>query len=89
MTLGPSFRNKFEEECLKHGVKVENLSAYNLSSQSAVERSIENLKHLLKRSSHMNHLQLSECVIAINSMIQLDGCGSPISRFFREDYPIH
>ena len=66
MTLGPSFRNKFEEECLKLGVKVEHSSAYNSSFQSAVERSIGNLKHLLKRTSHMNQLQLSECVFAIN-----------------------
>ena len=30
----------------------------------------------------MNQLQLSECVFAINSRIQPDGCGSPISRIF-------
>ena len=47
-----------EEECLKLGVKVEHSSAYNPSSQSAVEISIGNLKHLLKRTSHMNQLQL-------------------------------
>ena len=33
----------------------------------------------------MNQLQLSECVFAINSRIQPDGCGSPISRFFWRD----
>ena len=43
----PSFRNRFEEECLKLGVKVEHLSAYNSSSQSAVKRSIGNLNGLL------------------------------------------
>ena len=51
---GPSFRNRFDEECVKLGVNVEHSSAYNPSSQSAVERSIGNLKHLLKRTSHMN-----------------------------------
>ena len=45
---GPSFRNRFEEECAKLGVRVEHSSAYNPSSQSAVERSVGNLKHLLK-----------------------------------------
>ena len=85
----PSFRNKFKEECLKLGVKVEHSSAYNSSSQSAVKRSIENLKHLLKRTSNMNQLQLSECVFAINSRIKPDGCGSPILRFFLRDVREH
>ena len=48
---GPSFRSRFEDECLKMGVRVEHSSAYNPSSQSQVERSIQSLKHLLKRSS--------------------------------------
>ena len=77
---GISFRNRFEEEYLKLGVKVERSSACNSSSQSAVERSIANLKNLLKRTSHMNQLQLSECVFALNSRIQPDGCGSPIAK---------
>ena len=55
---GSSFRNRFEEECLKLGVKVDHSSAYNPSSQSSVERSIGYIKHLLKRTSHMNQLQL-------------------------------
>ena len=50
---GPSFRNRFAEECLKLGVRLEHSSAYNSSSQSTVERAIGNLKHLLKRSSHI------------------------------------
>ena len=79
---GPSFRSRFSEECLKLGVRVEHSSAYNPSSQSAVERSVQSLKHLLKRSAHMNQLQISECVFAINSRVQPDGCGSPIARFF-------
>ena len=33
----------------------------------------------------MTQLQLSECVFAINSRIQPDRCGSPISRFFLRD----
>ena len=82
---GPSFRNRFAEECLKLEVRLEHSSAYNSSSQSTVERSIGNLKHLLKRSSHMNQLQISECVFAINSRVQPDGCGSPIASFFMRD----
>ena len=54
---GPSFRNRFKEECLKLRVNVKHSSAYNPSSQSAVEISIGNLKHLLKRTSHMNQLK--------------------------------
>ena len=63
------------------GVRLEHSSAYNSSSQSTVERSTGNLKHLLKRSSYMNQLQISECVFAINFRVQPDGCGSPIARF--------
>ena len=81
----PSFRSRFSAECLRLGVRVEHSSAYNPSSQSAVERSVQSLKHLLKRSSHMNQLQISECVFAINSRVQPDGCGSPIARFFQRD----
>ena len=77
--LGPSFCSRFSEECLKLGVRVEHSSAHNLSSQSAVERSIQSLKHLLKRSSHMIQPQISECIFAINSRVQPDGCESPIA----------
>ena len=38
---GPSFCSRFSEECLKLGVRVEHSSAYNPSSQSAVERSVQ------------------------------------------------
>ena len=79
---GPSFRSKFEDEALKMGVRVEHSSAYNPSSMSQVERSIQSLKHLLKRSSHMTQLQISKCIFAINSRVQPEGCGSAISRFF-------
>ena len=82
---GPSFRNKFEEECLKMGIKVEHSSAYNSSSMSEVERAVGSLKHLLKRGMHMSQLQLSEMVFALNSRIQPNGTGSPISRFFGRD----
>ena len=79
---GKSFRSKFEDEALKMGVRVEHSSAYNPSSMSQVERSIQSLKHLLKRSSHMTQLQISKCIFAINSRVQPEGCGSAISRFF-------
>ena len=45
---GPAFRNRFEEECAKLGVRVEHSSAYNPSSQSGIERSLGSLKHLFK-----------------------------------------
>ena len=64
---GPVFRNRFEEECAKLGVRVEHSSAYNPSSMSEVQRSVGSLKHLLKRSANMNQLQLSEMVFALNS----------------------
>ena len=86
---GPSFRSRFSEECLKHGMRVEHSSAYNPSSQSAVERSVQSLKHLLKRSAHMNQLQINECIFAINSRVQPDGCGSHIARFFQRDVRCH
>ena len=35
---GPAFRNKFEEECKKMGIRTEHSSAYNPSSMSEVER---------------------------------------------------
>ena len=85
----PSFLSRFSEECLKLGVRVEHSSAYNPSSQSAVERSVQSLKHLLKRSAHMNQLKISECIFAINSSVQPDGCGSPIARFFQRDVRYH
>ena len=47
----PAFRNNFEEECAKMGVRVEHSSANDPSSQSGVERSVGSLKHLLKRSA--------------------------------------
>ena len=82
---GPSFCSKFEDEALKMGVRVEHSSAYNPSSMNQVERSIQSLKHLLKRSSHMTQLQISECIFAIHSRIQPGGCGSAIARFFQRD----
>ena len=52
---------------------------------SEVERAVGSLKHLLKRGLHMSQLQLSEMVFALNSRIQPNGTGSPISRFFGRD----
>ena len=82
---GPAFRNKFEEECKKMGIRTEHSSAYNPSSMSEVERAVGSLKHLLKRGMHMNQLQLSEMVFALNSRVQPNETGSPISRFFGRD----
>jgi len=82
---GPAFRNRFEDECAKLGVRVEVSSAYNPSSMSEVERAVGSLKHLLKRTAHMSQLQLSEMVFALNSRIQPNETGSSISRFFGWD----
>ena len=86
---GPSFCSRYSKECLRLGVRVEHSSAYNPSSQSAVERSVQSLKHLLKRSARMNQLLISECVFAINSRVQPEGCGSHIARFFQRDVRCH
>ena len=82
---GPAFRNKVEEECAKLGVRVEHSSAYNPSSMSEVERAVGSLKHLLKRTSSMSQLQLAEMVFGLNSRIQPNETGSPISRFYGRD----
>ena len=62
---GPAFRNRFEEECAKLGVRI-----VVPSSQSAVKRSVGSLKHLLKRIVNMNQLQWSEMVLARASALQ-------------------
>ena len=49
----PGFKNTFTKEASKLGVYVEHSSAYNPSSQSAVEKRVGNLKHLLKRCGLM------------------------------------
>ena len=77
--------SRFSEKCLKLGIRVDHSSAYHPSSLSAAERSVQSLKHLLKRSAHMSQLQINECIFAINSRVQPDGCGSPIQRFFQRD----
>ena len=82
---GPAFRNRFEEECAKLGVRVEHSSAYNPSSMSEVQRSVGSLKHLLKRTANINQLQLSEMVFSLNSRVQLNDTGSPIAKFYGRD----
>ena len=82
---GPVFRNNFEEECAKMGVRVEQSIANDPSSQSGVERSVGSLKHLLKRSANMNKLQLSDMVFSLNTSVQPNDTGSPILKFFRRD----
>ena len=54
---------------------------YNPSSQSGVERSVDSLKHLFKRSANMNQLQFSEMVFDLNTRVQPKDTGSPILRF--------
>ena len=78
---GPSFRSRFSEECLKLGIRVEHSSAYNPSSLSAAERSVQSLKYLLKRSAHMSQLQINECIFAKNSHMAV---GVLFRDFFKE-----
>ena len=78
---GPSFRNTFVKQCAKIGVRVEHSSTYNPSNQSAFERGIGNLKHLLKRWGTMNQLQIHELIFCLNSRVQRNETRTPIARF--------
>ena len=78
---GPGFRQTFEEEALKLGISVKHSSGYNSSSQSQVERSIGQLKSLLKKCGNLNQLQIHEMTYTINCREQNNGMGSPIARF--------
>ena len=62
MDSGPGFRNTCVEEASKIGVKVQHSSAFNPSSQSAVEWGVGSLKHLLKRFGSLTQLQIHEVV---------------------------
>ena len=55
--------------------------AYNPSSQSAVEKGVGSLKHLLKMGGSMNQLQIHELDFCLNNSIQPGQTGSPIARF--------
>ena len=76
----PKFRESWEEELQKLGVKVVHSSAYNPQSMGLVERSVQTLKEILKKNGNLSQLQLAEIVFAVNSKHQGEQ-GSAITRF--------
>ena len=82
---GPSFRNNFKEEANKLGIKVKHSSAYNSSSQAAVEQRVGQQKSVLKKCGPLNQLQIHKMIFCINCREQKGGAGSPIARFLGRD----
>ena len=68
---GPSFRESWEEELKKLGVKVVHSSAYNPQSMGLVERSVRTLKEILKKNGNLSQLQLAELVFVANKVLLL------------------
>ena len=56
-------------------------SAYNASSNGAVERRVRTLKELLNKCGPLTQLQLREMIFCSNSREQEGGQGSPMGRF--------
>ena len=79
--FGPGFRQTFEKDLSKLGVKVSHSSAYNPQSQGMVERAVRRIKELLKKSGPLSQLQVHELVYCINAREQQGGQGSPMARF--------
>ena len=78
---GPAFRQTWEEELAKNGVRVIHSSCYNPASMGLVERSVRTLKEILsKHGNNLSQLQLAEMVFAVNSREQQNQ-GSAITRF--------
>ena len=78
---GPAFRDAWETELKKRGVKIAHSSCYNPQSMGLVERSVQTLKGILnKEGNNLSQLQIAELVFAINSREQQDQ-GSAITRF--------
>ena len=78
---GPAFRQTWEEELAKKGVRVIHSSCYNPASMGLVERSVRTLKEILsKHGNNLSQLQLAEMVFAVNSREQQNQ-GSAITRF--------
>ena len=78
--FGPSYRDSFRRECLDLGIEVIHSSSYNSQSQGLVERAVQSVKNLLKKSSgKLTQLEMSEMVFALNS--KESDTGSNLSRF--------
>ena len=61
-----AFRQTWEEELEKVGVKVLHSSEYNAKSMVMVESSVRALREILKKNNSLSQLQLSEMIYAIN-----------------------
>ena len=75
--FGPGFIDRLKDL----GIDMIYSSAYNPSCNALVERSVRNLKELLKKCGPLTQLQLREMIFCSNSREQEGGQGSPLSRF--------
>ena len=78
---GPAFRNNFEEEFDKMGVRVEHSSAYNPSTQSVGGQS----EALVEEVSKHIPIAVVRNGFALNTKFQPNDTGSPTSRFYGRD----
>ena len=86
--FGPSYRDAFRSECLALGIKVIHSSSYNSQSQGLVERAVQSVKGLLKKSSgKLTQLDINEMVFALNS--KETDTGSNLLRFIGRGLRTH
>ena len=86
--FGPSYRDSFRKECWDLGIEVIHSSSYNSQSQGLVERAVQSVKNLLKKSSgKLTQLELSEMVFALNA--KESETGSNLSRFIGRGLRTH
>ena len=78
---GPGFRESLGKELKSLGIEMVHSSAYNPSSNAAVERRVRTLKELLNKCGPLTQLQLREMIFCSNSREQEGGQGSPMGRF--------
>ena len=63
---GASFRQTYEEDIDKLGVRVLHSSAYNNLSMRLLERSVSTLKEILRKNNSLTQVELKEHIYAIN-----------------------
>ena len=86
--FGPAYRDAFRSECLALGIKVIHSSSYNSQSQALVERAVQSIKGLLKKSSgKLTQLEINEMVFALNS--KETDTGSNLLRFIGRGFRTH
>ena len=79
---GPSYREEFAQECKSLGIDVIHSSCYNSESQGLIERKVQVLKNLLKKSgSSLSQLQLDELIFEVNAREEQGNKGSALTRF--------